>query len=472
MRLTKIVCTLGPSTLSPEVILGLVEGGMNVARLNMAHGDHARHRALIERVRAAAAACGRPVGILADLQGPKIRVGELVEPVELASGGAVVMAPEEETAHNEIPTTYERLAADVRPGDRVLLDDGLLELVVRHVAGRRVSLEVVRGGIVGSHRGINLPETPVQAPALTRKDEADLEFALACRVDLVGLSFVRRPEDVAELKRRLAGRAVAVAKIEKAAAVEAIEGIIAEADAVMVARGDLGVELPFEKVPLAQKRIIRLANLYSRPVITATQMLESMIDHPRPTRAEASDVANAVLDGTDAVMLSGETATGHYPLEALQAMVRIVGEIEEGQHGLDAAAGVRASEKTHRPGATSVEHAIASGTVDAVRLVGAPAVITITRSGGTARLVSSYRPPVPIFAVCTEERIARQLTVVWGVDPVWAAGAEVSYEALLDSGRRRILESGIGRPGQTVVVTAGVPFHMAGTTNLLRIERL
>lgn len=471
MLLTKIVCTLGPSTSTPEAIRALVEGGMNVARLNMAHGERAQHRELIAQVRAAAKTLGRAVGVLVDLQGPKIRVGALAQPLELVAGRPVVMVPEGEAREGELPTTYEALADDVRPGDRVLLDDGLLELTVRGVSERRVTLDVLRGGVICSHKGINLPDTPVNAPALTAKDEADLEFALEWGVEFVGLSFVRRAEDVAELKRRVGDRALVVAKIEKAAAVEVIEEILAVADLVMVARGDLGVELPFEKVPLAQKRMIRLANLYGRPVITATQMLESMIEHARPTRAEASDVANAVLDGTDAVMLSGETATGRYPLQALEAIVRIVREVEAGQDGLGGALGVRGAEKKLRPGATEVEHAVAAGTVEAARLVGAPAVVTITRSGATARLVSSYRPPVPIFGVCTEERIARQLSVVWGVKPVCWTG-EVSYDALLESARRAILESGVGRPGQPVVVTAGVPFHIPGTTNLLKIERL
>ncbi|MBI4521322.1 MAG: pyruvate kinase [Gemmatimonadetes bacterium] len=471
MLLTKTVCTIGPSTRSPDVIRRLVEGGMNVARLNLAHGDRAQHGETILRIREAASACGQPVGILADLQGPKIRVGDLKKARDLRPGGSVVLAPEDEASGSEIPTTYDRLADDVQPGDRVLLDDGLLELVVRETAGRRVTLDVVRGGTLLGHKGINLPESTVQAPTLTPKDLTDLEFALEQEVDFVGLSFVRRGADVVELKERLGGGAAAVAKIEKAAALDAIEEIIAQADAVMVARGDLGVELPFEKVPLAQKRIVRLANLYGRPVITATQMLESMVEHPRPTRAEASDVANAVLDGTDAVMLSGETATGRYPLDALAALCRIIREIEQSQDGADARRGLLANQDKRRPGGAAIEHAIASGTVDAVRLVDAPAVITITRTGGTARLVSCYRPPVPIFAVCTEERIARQLSIAWGVKPVIWTG-DVKYESMLDCAKRRVVEQGVGRPGQPVVVTAGYPFHIPGTTNMLKIERL
>ncbi|MDP2958465.1 MAG: pyruvate kinase [Longimicrobiales bacterium] len=472
MLRTKFVCTLGPASSSPETVLAMVEGGMCMARINMSHGVHEDHRRRIEAVRAAADKVARPVAVLADLAGPKIRVGDLAQPVELHAGEAVVMAPMGSARAGEIPTTYPTLAEEIGEGQAVLLDDGLLELRCTGTDGDRVRLEVVRGGLLKSRKGINLPSVNVRAPSLTEKDLVDLAFALEMGVEYVGLSFVRSAADVIDLKGRVGGKALVVAKIEKVQALQAIEEILPETDAVMVARGDLGVELPFERVPLAQKRIIQLANYYGRPVITATQMLESMIEYPRPTRAEASDVANAILDGTDAVMLSGETAVGAYPLQALGALVRIAGEIERsgvlerGPRYLTRP-GIRA-----RGGASAREHAVAAATVDAVRHVAAPAILVITRSGFSARLVSSYRPPVPVFAVTTEPLTYRQLASVWGVHPVLADVDYATYEGLTSVGREAILASGAGDPGASVVVTAGFPFQLAGTTNTMRLERL
>lgn len=472
MLRTKVVCTLGPATSSPEVITALVRGGMDLARVNMSHGDRADHTKAIAAVRTAAEEMGRPVAILVDLAGPKIRVGQLAQAVELTVGTTVVMAPEGSARADEIPTTYADLAGDLKAGDTVLMDDGLLEFTCVGVEGDRALLQVVRGGLLKSRKGINLPTVALRTPSLTEKDLDDLDFALEQSVEYVGLSFVRRPEDVTDLKRRVDNKALVVAKIEKVQALQMIEEVMAETDAVMVARGDLGVELPFERVPLAQKRIIQLANYYGRPVITATQMLESMIEHARPTRAEASDVANAILDGTDAVMLSGETAVGDFPLEALNAIVRIGTEIERsgflerGPRYL-----TRPGPKSRR-GASPREHAVASATVEAAKQVGAPAIIVITRSGFSARLVSSYRPAVPVFAVTTERKTYLQLAAVWGVQPAYASGIEVTYEALTQFGRECVIESGTGAPGASVVVTAGVPFHESGTTNTMRLERL
>jgi pyruvate kinase len=469
---TKIVCTLGPASSSPEMIGALVRSGLDMARVNMSHGTHAQHRATVEMIRRAAQEVGRPVAILADLAGPKIRVGDLPEPIRLAVGDQVVMAPEGQHGSGEIPTTYHELAHDLSesPGATILLDDGLLELETLDTDGVRAHLRVVRGGVLKSRKGINLPTVVVNAPSLTPKDERDLQFALEMEAEYIGLSFVRRAEDVKDLKARVAGRALVVAKIEKASALGVIEEILAATDGVMVARGDLGVELPFERVPLAQKHIIQLANFWGRPVITATQMLESMIDHPRPTRAEASDVANAILDGTDSVMLSGETAVGKYPLEAVQALVRIAREIEtsgvleRGPRYLEAPGA--------RSGASMREHAIASATVASVSQLKAAAVIVITRSGFAARMVSSYRPPVPIFVICTDPRTYRQVAAVWGVRPVLAVAEEVTYESLTTLGKKAVIKSGLGRPGQAVVVTAGYPFHTSGSTNTMRVEQL
>ncbi|MCG6955663.1 MAG: pyruvate kinase, partial [Gemmatimonadetes bacterium] len=354
----------------------------------------------------------------------------------------------------------------------VLLDDGLLELCCLRTDGDRAVLEVVRGGTLKSRKGINLPSVNVRAPSLTDKDLEDLEFALDLGVEYVGLSFVRSAADVTDLKDRVAGRALVVAKIEKVQALQTIEEILPETDAVMVARGDLGVELPFERVPLAQKRIVQLANYYGRPVITATQMLESMIEHPRPTRAEASDVANAILDGTDAVMLSGETAMGAYPLQALDALVRIGREIERSGVLERGPRYITKPGPRARGGATAREHAVAGATVDAVRQVGAPAILVITRSGFTARLVSSYRPPVPVYAVTTDPKTYLQLAAVWGVHPVLASVERVTYEALTAVGRQAVLDDGVGDPGASVPVTSGFPFHTSGSTNTMRLERL
>ncbi|MEJ2541715.1 MAG: pyruvate kinase [Gemmatimonadota bacterium] len=472
MLRTKIVCTLGPASSESAVIRELVDAGLDMARINMSHGDVESHRTVIQRVRAAAREAGRPVPILVDLAGPKIRVGTLESPVTLAPGEEVVLAPEAEATEGEIPTTYADLAADVSPGDPVMLDDGLMELESVGTDGNRARFRVVKGGLLKSRKGINLPRAEVRAPSLTPKDLEDLSFALDVGAEYISLSFVRRASDVKDLKSRVRGRALVVAKIEKAQALQNIEAILAEADGVMVARGDLGVELPFEQVPLAQKRIIQLANLYGRPVITATQMLESMIEHPRPTRAEASDVANAILDGTDAVMLSGETAVGKYPVGVVQAMRRIAREIESsgvlqrGPHYTVLPQGEL------RRGASPIEHAVASATIEAVDSLDAPAVLVVTRSGFSARLVSSYRPAVPIFAICTDPVTYSQLAAVWGVRPLLATEQEVSYEGLAQYGRRAVLELGVGRPGDAVVVTAGVPFHQSGSTNTMRVEAL
>ena len=472
MLRTKVVCTLGPASSTPETILAMVEGGMDLARVNMSHGSRGDHRAAIAAVRAAERQVGHPVGVMVDLSGPKIRVGELPQPIELIAGEAVVMAPQAAATPGEIPTTYEPLAREIVAGDVVLLDDGLMELRCLGTDGDRTRLEVVRGGTLKPRKGINLPLVKVKAPSLTEKDLSDLDFALEVGVESIALSFVRRAHDVVDLKRRVDGRALVVSKIEKVQALRAIEEILAETDAVMVARGDLGVELPFERVPLAQKRIIQLSNYYGRPVITATQMLESMIEHARPTRAEASDVANAILDGTDAVMLSGETAVGRHPLKALQAIVDIGKEIERSGF-LERGPRYLTHPGLHsRGGATSREHAVAAATVDAVRRVGAPAIIVLTKSGFSARLVSSYRPSVPVFAVTPDPLTHRQLAAVWGVRPVLASGVEMSYERQMEVGRRAVIDSGAGEPGASVPVTAGFPFYESGSTNTMRLERL
>ncbi len=468
---TKIIATIGPASAKLEALAGMVRAGMNVARINMSHGDHDAHRRSIRLVREAAQAENCPVAVMIDLQGPKLRIGKLAAPVELVVGRTVTIAPEDACEPGEIPTAYAALAEEVDPGTQLLLDDGQLELACVHTDGTRARFEVLRGGMLQSRKGINLPRLNLSTPAVTEKDVADLALAFEMGAEYVCLSFVRTHRDVEDLRRRLAGRAWLVAKIEKAGALDELDGILAHSDAVMVARGDLGVELPFASVPLAQKRIIQAANGYACPVITATQMLESMTEFPSPTRAETSDVANAILDGTDALMLSGETAVGKHPVTTVETMVRIAGEIEasgvleKGPHYLSATGPIQ------RRGASLTEHAVAASSVRSAADLGA-AIVVITRSGFSAKLVSSYRPAAPIFSVCTERRVYRQLCGVWGVRPVLAEEKEVTYQSLTELGKRVVAEAGVGRPGDPVVVTSGLPFHRPGSTNTMRVEQL
>ena len=463
---TKIVCTLGPASSTKEQLRGLVQAGLNVARLNFSHGTHAQHAELVTRVREVAEELGCPVAILGDLQGPRIRIGDLPETIELREGDDLTLVHEgEERSPDEIPVTYESLAEDVGIGDRILINDGLIELLVLDARAPRVRARVVHGGPLKSHKGLNLPGVQVSAPSLTEKDRADVVFAVEQQLEYLALSFVRRPEDIEQLRTLIPRDMLIVAKIEKDSALENIEAILRATDAVMVARGDLGVELPFEEVPGAQKRIIALANREGRPVITATQMLESMITHPRPTRAEASDVANAILDGTDAVMLSAETAAGSYPRLAVEAMVRIIREVET-----HPPAGFRREERRARTQEiVPTEDAIAAATVAAAKSIGTPLVVTITKSGFTARVVSSRRPDVPVLALTDSPRTCRQLSLVWGVVPQLVPSVS-SYEEMIGHAKRAIHERELAVKGDRIVVTAGVPFGHAGTTNLLRVE--
>jgi pyruvate kinase len=465
IRRAKIVATLGPTTSTPAAIAALVSAGIDVARVNASHGTPEQRASLIALVRAAAQHAGRPVAVLMDLQGPRIRVGNLAAPIQLVPGQGVVFAPEDVAQAGQIPTTYD-LARDVTPGARVLLDDGLIAVEVTAVNSPRVEGRVIYGGELRSHKGMNLPGIQVSAPPLTDKDRVDAAFAAAHDVDYVALSFVRRAEDLAELRQLLPGTIRLVAKIEKDTALRDIERITEASDAIMVARGDLGVELPFEEVPLAQKRLIRVAQAHRRPVITATQMLESMVHSPRPTRAEASDVANAILDGTDAVMLSAETAAGEYPREAVEAMDRIIREMErhEVPHRRE-----EQGREHDRPVRT--EHAIAAAAVAAAGMLHAPLIVCFTKSGFTVRVVSAARPPVPVLAVTDNEKVFNQLALLWGVVPMFA-DEPPRYDAMLDAARERILVNGYARKGDRVVVIAGVPFDVPGSTNMAKVEEV
>jgi pyruvate kinase len=466
VRRAKVVATLGPASATEADVAALVAAGVDVARVNASHGTPAEHAALIAMVRDAAERAGRPVAVLLDLQGPRIRVGALESPAVLEPGQEIVFAPEGRAAPGQIPTTFD-LAADVRRGTRILLDDGVIAAEVTGVRPPLVDAVVRYGGRLTSHKGINLPGVNVSVPPLTDKDRIDAAFAVGHDVDYVGLSYVRRAEDIAALRALLPAHVRVVAKIEKDTALEDVDRIAEAADAVMVARGDLGVELPFELVPLAQKRVIRVALRHRRPVITATQMLESMLHCPRPTRAEASDVANAILDGTDAVMLSGETAVGEFPREAVQAMDRIIRAVEA-----DAMLESRPeSAGTGSGGPVRSEHAVAAAAVVAARMLRAPIIVTFTKSGFSARMVAASRPPVPVLGVTDDRHTYRQLALVWGVVPM-LTDQPPNYEAMLGAARGRILERGFARQGDRVVVTAGVPFHVPGTTNLVKVEEV
>jgi pyruvate kinase len=462
---TKIVCTLGPASSSEEGIRGLMEAGMNVARLNFSHGTHSQHAETIATLRRVSAELSQPVAILGDLQGPRIRVGDLPGEIHVQQGEDLVLVHEGLEREGEIPITYDHLATDVHVGDRILIDDGLIELIAMEVAHPRVTARVLHGGAINPHKGLNLPGVHVSAPSITDKDLADVHFAVEHELDYLALSFVRRAKDIEQLRAMLPKGLLIIAKIEKDIALLNIESIIEASDGVMVARGDLGVELPFEEVPGAQKRIIGLANLLGRPVITATQMLESMIENPRPTRAEASDVANAILDGTDAVMLSAETAAGAYPRLAVEAMRRIIRQIE--LHP-PVSRGPRRIPR-NAEAAVATEVAIAAATTAAVGMLHAPLVVVFTKSGFSARVVSAHRPGVSILVLTDQERTYRQLSLVWGVIPELVPHAD-TYEEMVSRAKDAVVRRDLASRGDRIVVTAGVPFDTPGTTNLLKVE--
>ena len=460
---TKIVGTLGPASASPDVIRALIQAGLNVARINFSHGTHEQHARTIATIRDISEDLSLPVAILGDLQGPRIRIGNLAETITIVSGEELTFIDERLAQAGEIPVTYDHIAKDVRLGGRILVNDGLLEFTVIAIDGDRVRVRTVHGGPLKSHKGMNLPGIDVSAPSLTEKDLDDIAFAIEQDLDYLALSFVRRAEDIIALRKLLPKGLLVVAKIEKDSALMRLEEILEASDAVMVARGDLGVELPFEDVPLAQKRIIGLANRYGRPVITATQMLESMIENPRPTRAEANDVANAVLDGTDAVMLSAETAAGAFPVMAVQAMRRIADAAET----LPVARGLGIDRL--QAGGASTEETIASASVTAVRLIGASNIVVFTKSGFSARIVAARRPGVPIVVLTDQARTYRQMALVWGVVPVLVPHCD-TYEQMTALARKALVERGLAKAGDRLIVTAGVPFDVPGTTNQLKVE--
>jgi pyruvate kinase len=467
-RLTKIVCTLGPASVAEGIIEQMVRAGMDVARLNFSHGTHAEHGQAIERIRSVEARIGKPLAILQDLQGPKIRLGAF-------EGGAATLRRGRPFVLTTTPCpgsaerasiSYGGFCRDVKPGDRVLIDDGRIALEVEDVRGDDVLCRVETGGVVQDHKGVNLPRTVVRMAALTDKDREDLAFGLRHGVDYVGVSFVRSAADVLEVREVInehGSDTQVVAKLERPEALGRLDQILAATSAVMVARGDLGVEMALEDVPVAQKEIIRKARLARTPVITATQMLESMVSAPRPTRAEVSDVANAILDGTDAVMLSAESATGAFPVEAVRTLDRIIRRTE--------AAFPPASMDRPRRGEVSFPQAISDAAAFSAQELKARAIVAFTQSGSTARLISQDRPPVPIIAFAPSERVRRRLTLDWGVFPR-PIPRLTTVDEMVSGIEASLLADRSVRYNDILVIVAGAPLWVRGTVNLLKLHRV
>lgn len=464
---TKIVATIGPASNSPDVIRKMMLAGMNVARLNFSHGKYEDHAAQIRQLRAISEELDLPLMLLQDLQGPKIRVGDLPpDGMLLNVGDRLTLVPLADYTRqpNTVGIDYPYVAEEAQPGTQVLLDDGLLELTVEEVAESAVHCRVVEGGRLKSHKGVNFPTLNLRLPSMTDKDKRDLDFGLEQEVDLVSLSFVRKPEDIRELKALLREKGAdlpVLAKLEKPQAIANLEAIVDECDAIMVARGDLGVEMSPEKVPLMQKRIIQLCNQKGIPVITATQMLDSMIHNPRPTRAEASDVANAIMDGTDAVMLSGESAVGNYPIEAVKMLARIATEVEP------------AIEFVNYPPHRADDTAAISEALHAIdTTVELQCIVAFTETGYTAKLASEERPKVPIVAYTPNPKIYRQLSLNWGVRPILIQDAQYDLNEVLVQVETDLLQRQFVAPGHKILVMGGIPFGKAGSTNFLKIHTI
>ena len=473
---TKIVCTLGPSSNKVETLVQLIHSGMDVVRLNFSHGTHEDHLLTLQNVFEAVKRTGEQLAVLQDLQGPKIRIGDLSVPfIEMKQGGTFTLTTDSvQGSAGRVSTTYANLTRDVHPGDKILLDDGKIRLRVLEVKKNDVVCEVVVGGILSANKGINLPGVSVSAPSFTAKDLRDLEFGLKHDIDYVALSFVRTADDIRELRKVIIERIEKgrflpiIAKIEKPQAVTNIDGIIAEADGIMIARGDLGVELPPEDVPILQKMIIKKCNEAGKPVIIATQMLESMINSPTPTRAEASDVANAVVDGGDAVMLSGETSVGKYPIEAVQIMERIIRKVESERLGQE-----RVLDRTQGVVESRLD-ALGRAACVLAEQMNAAAIVVVTHTGQTARVISRYRPHPRIIAITDRVKILRRLQLIWGVRGMVIEDDELNKDSdkALDIIQQRLISSGMIMRGDYVVMLAGQPFFARGSTNFIKVEKV
>ncbi|AHV96649.1 pyruvate kinase [Paenibacillus sabinae] len=471
MRKSKIVCTIGPASESLENLKKLILAGMNVARLNFSHGDFEEHGARIKNIRLASKELNKTVAILLDTKGPEIRTGKLeVEPIELVQDEYLTLTTEEILGDkNRISVTYADLPKDVQVGSTILIDDGLIGLTVVDVQGTEIKTRIVNGGTIKSKKGVNVPGVAISLPGITEKDTNDIIFGIEQDIDFIAASFVRKASDVQEIRDLLekhgASHIQIISKIENQQGVDNLDEILAVSDGLMVARGDLGVEIPAEDVPLAQKLMIQKCNIAGKPVITATQMLDSMQRNPRPTRAEASDVANAIFDGTDAIMLSGETAAGKYPVESVLTMSRIAEKAESALNYREIFLKQQIAQET------TVTEAISQSVSISALDLNAKAIISSTVSGHTARVVSKYRPKSPIIAVTTQERTMRQLALVWGIIPVQGSPAS-STDELLETAVKGGKDSGLVTAGDLVVITAGIPLGHSGSTNLVKVEQI
>ncbi|MBO9607506.1 MAG: pyruvate kinase [Paenibacillaceae bacterium] len=471
MRKTKIVCTIGPSSESPEMLKKLITAGLNVARLNFSHGDFEEHGNRIRNIRTACRELNKTVAILLDTKGPEIRTGKLaVEPIELVQDETITLTTEEILGDaSRISVSYRGLPNDVHVGSTILIDDGLIGLSVTAVRGSEIDCRIVNGGQIKSRKGVNVPGVKISLPGITEKDAADIVFGVEQGVDFIAASFVRKASDVLEIRELLekhnASHIQIISKIENQEGVDNLDEILEVSDGLMVARGDLGVEIPAEEVPLVQKRMIKKCNYAGKPVITATQMLDSMQRNPRPTRAEASDVANAIFDGTDAIMLSGETAAGKYPLDSVQTMSRIAERAESALEHREI------YNKQTREQQTTVTEAISQAVANSALELEAKAIITATESGFTARMVSKYRPKAPIVAVTPNADVVRRLCLIWGVIPIQSEEAKTTdemFDRAVDCG----VKEGLVKLGDVVIITAGVPVGRSGSTNLIKVHHV
>ncbi|MDB4867177.1 MAG: pyk [Cohnella sp.] len=471
MRKTKIVCTIGPSSESLENTKKLIMAGMNVARLNFSHGDFEEHGNRIKTIRQACKDLNKTVAILLDTKGPEIRLGKMKEePIELVQGEYITMTTQEILGDKDrIPVTYTELPSDVHIGSTILIDDGLIGLTVVDIQGAEIKCQIINSGPIKSKKGVNVPGVAISMPGLTDKDIGDIKFGIEMDIDFIAASFVRRASDVLEIRELLerhdARHVQIISKIENQQGVDNLDEILEVSDGLMVARGDLGVEIPAEEVPLVQKRMIEKCNRAGKPVITATQMLDSMQRNPRPTRAEASDVANAIFDGTDAIMLSGETAAGKYPVESVLTMSRIAERAESALHYREMFT------KQANAQQTSVTEAISQAVANSALDLDAKAIVTSTESGYTARMVSKYRPKSPVIAVTPVDKVMRRLQLVWGVIPMKGSSAETT-DGMFDIAVQGAMDSGLVHLGDTIVITAGVPVGRSGTTNLIKIHNV
>lgn len=466
-RRTKIVATLGPASNSPDILRELIHAGMDVARLNFSHGSYDDHAKVIQSLRAISEELDKPVTLLQDLQGPKVRVGRMnSEEIVLKRDMIVEIVPQEQYTglENQIPIDYSHAASEAQSGMQILLADGLFELRIEEVSGDTLRCRVLEGGNLRSRKGVNFPQCNLKLPAITEKDLRDLDFGLSQGVDWISLSFVRSGEDVRQLKKLIREKGYhcpVIAKIEKPQAIDNLEDILKEVQGIMVARGDLGVEMSPEKVPMLQKQIIESCNKIGIPVITATQMLESMIHEPRPTRAEASDVANAIIDGTDCIMLSGESAVGDFPVRAVEMMDRIAREVESG---------IRF--KSYPPTDRSNIMALSESATGIVKIIDAACIVVMTSSGQSARYVAAERPEVPIYAVTHDERVFHALNLLWGIMPILTTAKAGGFEELISLAENLVKERNLAENGSTIVVLGGIPSGGPGGTNFIKIHQV